>query len=217
MSFQLLRRLAVSALALLFVSFLSACETGSSGGGDSTPDVGDNDINTVVCFGDSITDGECVPAGPPYPARLGGLAGKNAINAGSCGEKTEHGVDRVGGLLSKYSPGYICILEGANDAIFDRPTGDVVNNLRSMVQAAKANKTVPLIATLLPMYDGHAFANGSAKDISAGIRQMAKEEGAILVDLEAEFGSDRSLLQEDGLHPSDSGTQLIALAFNDRI
>ncbi|MFH0909665.1 MAG: GDSL-type esterase/lipase family protein [bacterium] len=202
---------------LALAAFLSACETGGGGGGSSTPDVGDNDINTVVCLGDSMTDGECVPAGPPYPSRLGGLTGKTVINAGVCGEKTAAGASRVGGLLSKYKPGYLCILEGANDAIFDRPTSDVVGYLRSMVQAAKANNTIPIIATLTPMYDGHAFANGSAQDISAGIRQMAGEEGVRLVDLEAEFGSDRSLVQDDGLHPSDSGTQLIALAFNDRI
>jgi lysophospholipase L1-like esterase len=202
---------------LALAVFLSACESDGGSGGNSTPDVGDNDINTVVCLGDSITDGECVPAGAPYPARLGGLAGKTAINQGSCGEKSGSGAARAGGVMDKYKPGYICILYGANDAIFDLPTADVVANVRSIVQAAKARKTVPLVATLLPMYDGHGFANGNAKDISAGIRQMASEEGARLVDLEAEFGDDRSLLQDDGLHPSDAGNQVIALAFNDEI
>ena len=215
MSFQYLRRWAFPAVALLSMALLTACES-DGGGGSSAPDVGDNDINTVVCSGDSITDGECVPAGAPYPARLGGLAGKTAINQGSCGEKSGSGAARVNGALDQYKPGYICILYGANDAIFDLPAADVVANIRSIVQAAKANQTVPLVATLLPMYDGHAFAAGNARDISAGIRVMAKEEGARLVDLEAEFGDDRSLLQEDGLHPSDTGTQLIALAFNDR-
>ena len=216
MSFPFLRRLAFTAVALSSMALLAACEA-DGGGGSSTPDVGSNDINTVVCLGDSITEGECVPAGAPYPARLGGLSGKSVVNQGSCGEKSGSGAARADGVLDKYKPGYICILYGANDAIFDRPTADVVANIRSIVQSAKANQTVPLVATLLPMYDGHAFANGNAKDISAGIRQMASEEGARLVDLEAEFGDDRSLLQEDGLHPSDSGTQLIALAFNDKI
>ena len=44
-----------------------------------------------------------------------------------------------------------------------------------------------------------------------------EEEGAKLVDLQEEFGTDRSLIQEDGLHPSDSGTQIIAASFNDKI
>jgi lysophospholipase L1-like esterase len=201
---------------ILLGGLLAACES-DGGGGSSTPDVGDNDINTVVCLGDSITDGDCVPAGPNYPSRLAGMSGKSVINQGSCGEKSGSGAGRAGGVLDKYSPGYMCILYGANDAIFDRPTGDVVANIRSIVQSCKANQTVPLVATLLPMYDSHGFANGNAQDISAGIRQMAGEEGVALVDLEKEFGDDRSLLQADGLHPSDSGTQLIALAFNDRI
>ena len=46
---------------------------------------------------------------------------------------------------------------------------------------------------------------------------MAEEEGVRLVDLEKEFGSDQSLLQSDGLHPSDSGTQLIATLFAEAI
>jgi lysophospholipase L1-like esterase len=213
---SLFKQLARLSCVVLSAAYLSACED-DGGGGSSTPEVGDNDINTVVCQGDSITDGGCVPAGPSYPSRLAGMSGKNVINQGSCGEKSDSGAARINGILNKYSPGYICILYGANDAIFDRPTGDVVNNIRSMVQAAKANQTVPVVATLLPMYDGHAFAAGNARDISAGIRAMAKEEGARLVDLEREFGDDRTLLQPDGLHPSDSGTELIALAFNDAI
>lgn len=202
-------------MGLALAWYLSACDSG--GGGHSKPDVGDNDINVVLCVGDSITDGGCVPAGASYPSRLGGLSGKNVINAAACGEKSGGGEARLTGLLNRHNPGYVCILYGANDAIFGLSTETVLGHLRRMVQACKNNKSIPIIATLTPMRDGHAFANGSASEYSVAIRAMAKEEGARLVDLEREFGDNTEFTQPDGLHPSDSGTQVMALAFNDRI
>ena len=214
---KLFRFLSSAAVVVSLVSLGAGCDGGGGGGGNSAPDVGDNDINTVLCVGDSITDGECVPAGAPYPSRLGGLTGKRVVNAGACGEKSGGGAERIGGLLARHKPGYVCILYGANDAIFDRDIGNVDSHLRTIVQACLDNKSVPIIATLTPLYDGHAFARGSAREISADIRGLAKEMGARLADLENEFGSNRDFIQDDGLHPSDSGTQLIALTFNDRI
>jgi lysophospholipase L1-like esterase len=93
----------------------------------------------------------------------------------------------------------------------------VGEDIRSIIQAAKAQKTIPLVATLTPTYGPHGYSNGQCIKISSVIREVVKEEKAILVDLEKEFGSDPSLIQDDGLHPSDSGTQLIALSFNDKI
>jgi lysophospholipase L1-like esterase len=216
MSSGLFRRIATS-LALIAGLLAASCDSGGGGDGNDDVDVGSNDINTVVCMGDSITQGRCVPAGSPYPSRLASLSGKNVINQGVCGDKSDGGASRVGGVLNRYSPGYLVILYGANDAIFDRSLDSVVGNIRRMIQAAKGNQTVPIVCTLLPMYDVHAFAAGNARAYSAAIRGLAKEEGARLVDLEKEFGGDRALLQADGLHPSDAGTQVIALAVNDAI
>lgn len=208
------RWLTVTVLASAIVSFFSACDDGGGGG---KPDVGDNDINTVLCIGDSITDGECVPDGASYPSRLSDMAKKKVINAGSCGEKSSGGEARIGALLARHNPGYVCILYGANDAIFGHSTGSLISNLRGMIAACKANKSIPIIATLTPMRDGHAFANGTASDYSDAIRLLAKEEKVRLADLRKEFGDNRDFIQADGLHPSDSGTQLIALTFNDKI
>src|ERR1700690_3200785 len=95
-----------AAFGLTLAAFLAACNTG--GGGSSTPpDVGNNDINTVACMGDSITQGQCVPAGAPYPARLGSLTGKNVINQGVCGAKSSDGANAVNGVLSEFKPGYL--------------------------------------------------------------------------------------------------------------
>ena len=201
----------------LAFGFTACNDSGGGGGGSGNFDFGDNDQGVVLCLGDSITEGECVPAGAPYPARLASMSGKTVINQGACGEKSGGGRDRVGSLLNRFKPGYICILYGANDAIFGLSVDEVVGNIRAIVQAAKANNTLPIVATCTPMFGIHEIYNQAASDYSVAIRQMAKEEGARLVDLDKEFGNDQSFLQADGLHPSDSGNTLIAMSFNDRI
>jgi lysophospholipase L1-like esterase len=215
MSFKFWLASARCLAALSLIGLAASC--GGGGGGDSEPDVGDNDINKVLCVGDSITDGGCAPAGAPYPARLGGFAGKSTINEGICGSTSGTGAERMNSLLSRFKPGYVCILYGANDIGFGRSIQSIENNLRFMVQAAKANQSVAIIATMYETYDSHKFLSGGIRDLNERIRAIAKEEGARLVDLQAEFGTERTFIQPDGLHPSDSGTELIALSFNDRI
>ena len=198
--------------------FSSGCFDSGGGGGDSSnQDFGDNDPARVVALGDSITQGVCVPAGAPYPSRLAELSGKSVVNQGSCGERSAGGASRIGGVLNRFKPGYVVLLYGANDAIFALSGEQLVNNLRNMCNAAIANKTVPVLVTCMPMYDSHAFANGRALSYNPLIRDLGKELGVKVVDLEKEYGNNRDFLQRDGLHPSDSGTQVIALAVNDRI
>ena len=202
--------------AAFAAAWLCSCDGGGGGGGGSA-DVGDNDKNTVVCIGDSITQGRCAPAGDPYPTRLAALSGKNVINAGVCGERSFSTAARAPGVLAKYKPGYMCLMIGANDASFGDDPVAVGEDIRSIIQAAKAQKTIALVATVTPTFGSHEYSNGGVDHINNVIRQVVKEEGARLVDVNKEFGDDASLVQDDGLHPSDSGTQLIALSFNDKI
>lgn len=206
------------ALAVTLTGLLTACG-GGGGGGDSYAnfDFGDNDRNKVVALGDSITvGGNCDGEGAGYPSRIAGITGLNVIGAGVNGEQSGAAANRTGRVLDRHKPGFLLILTGHNDAIFDRDYNSVVGNIRSIVQQAKANKTVPIVATLLPISAPRSFATGPAENYSAGIRQMAKEEGVKLVDMEREFGSSGDL-QCDGLHPNDQGLAIIAAAFADRL
>ena len=210
-------RLLALVLPPLLALSLSACNDSGGGNDESNIDFGDNDPNQVVCVGDSITEGRCVPAGDPYPARLDGLSDKNVANEGRCGERSGEGASRIGSVLNRHNPGYIIILYGANDAIFGYSVDQVLGNLRNICNAAIANKTVPILMTCTPTYDGHAFAAGRLQEYSAAIRNLGKELKIKVVDLEKEFGNERSFIQGDGLHPSDTGTALIALAAKGKI
>ena len=199
--------LIVAGFILAVICLFCGCEDG----GESF-DYSDNDPNVWVAFGDSITsglDGES----EPYPPRLARMTGKTVINEGYSGETAQEGAGRVWNVLNSYNPGRLMVLYGVNDIMRHADYEDIIGNLRTIVQAAKANNTRVAIATLLPMYDRHnGIFQGSIEEISWQIRQMAAEEGVQLVDLEPLFGTGEGL-QIDGLHPNDAGNELIANAF----
>ncbi|MGD9613715.1 MAG: SGNH/GDSL hydrolase family protein [Kiritimatiellia bacterium] len=95
-----------------------------------------------------------------------------------------------------------------------------------MAAPCRDGQVVPVLATSPLPFGGHgAFADRTIA-LNAGIRALAKELRVPCVDLEKEFAgspdpvtgraaTDRALMNADGLHPNDAGTQVMALAFAD--
>lgn len=199
----------VRILVPVVVFALAGCDDDDDSGKlGSGYDFGDNDPNKISAMGNSITAGG-------WPGILAGMSGKSVVNRGVGGATSGAGAGRVNGTLASDKPGFLLIQYGANDAIHGSDPETVANNLRAIVQAAKANKTIPIVATVAPMYGDHGIFAGRARTISAAIRSMAGQEGAHVADIEAAFGTDQSLIGSDGLHPSDAGRQEIAAVFND--
>ncbi|OGV67363.1 MAG: hypothetical protein A2283_09140 [Lentisphaerae bacterium RIFOXYA12_FULL_48_11] len=203
-----INRLSLFLAAGICVIGLSGCEDD----GDSH-DFGTNDPNMIVAMGDSITALEGGNT-TTYPAILASITGKTVANEGSGGATAGDGASKVHSVLNEYQPGYVLILYGANDVIRSMGSNNTIANLRSIISAAKNNKSVPVIATLTPMYYSHEIFDGSAKELNVLIRQMASEEGCKLVDLEDAFGNNTSYMKNDGLHPNDAGLSVIAEAFS---
>jgi len=189
----------------------NGCE--DDGGGGLGSDVGDNDPGVVVALGDSIT----APwrGNMPWPVLTGIDTGKAVVNAGVGGDRANDGSRRVGGLLRSHRPGYLLIFLGSNDAIHGADPNAFKETLRSVIAAARANGTIPVIATVPPMVDGHSLFQGGVLAINAAIRALASEEGVKRVDLERAFGSTpEQYLSADGLHPNQDGQDLIARQFS---
>lgn len=143
-------------------------------------DVGGNDANVVVCLGDSIT-------ARGYPSDLAAKTGLTVVNEGKGGERSSGGAARVGTVLAQHRPAYLCVLYGANDVCGGVPAADVLANLAAIVEAARANQTIPIVATLTPMSGERAEYAAAARDLSAAIRAQAGQLGVALADLEAAF------------------------------
>jgi lysophospholipase L1-like esterase len=198
--------------------FLTGCfDSGGGGSGSSDIDFGDNDPNLVLCMGDSITEGGNGEEGPPWPERLTALSGKRTINEGRGGELSSEGESRIVAELEQYKPGYVVIFYGANDAIFGFGVEHVMAQINDMIHAARLNKTVPIVCTVLPTYDARGFANGLTAEYSARIRVSTAAQGVACADVRADFEGRRELILSDGLHPNDAGLDVIALNVNDQL
>jgi lysophospholipase L1-like esterase len=145
------------------------------------------------------------------------MTGKTVVNAGSGGARSASGVGRVNGLLQQYKPSRLLVLYGANDIGAGVSVEEFEGNLRAIVGAAKANRTIPVLGTIPPEYDSHAFAMPAIQTFNARIGSIGSSEGVPVANVYGAFGGNRSYIQEDGLHPTDAGNEALARAFANRV
>jgi lysophospholipase L1-like esterase len=187
---------------------------------------GANDLNVVAAFGDSITEGNRCPC-TPYPARLAALTGKNVYNFGIGGSRARNNVGRAGEIIARTRPAYMLILYGVNDLIHSLGVGSTLDAVEQMVVVCKENNVLPVVATYpIPVKSYRLFAFNIIS-LNQGIRDLARRHGIRCVDLEKEFArpgfpdpagdvqSDEALFTNEGLHPNEDGTQIMAMAFAD--
>lgn len=223
-------RCGLALLAGLALLGASACDHG--GGGDDPPDFGTNDPELILALGDSITYGvgdfnvtDCNfsrdTAG--YPVRLAGLIGKNVLNAGQCGATSFDGAAEIDYVLQRFRPGVLLIDFSPNDIFHDMD--DIVANLRTMITAAKKQKTVPVIGTLVPAAGVHSGWEPFIEALNGEIHKLAQQEQIQCADLWAAFKADPgfdanptgTLLSVDGLHPSAAGYDVMAKTWHDTL
>jgi lysophospholipase L1-like esterase len=207
----------------------SSNSTGSSNSSSQTPsdfDFGGNSPLKVTAFGDSITQGVLelkrrdlrLSTSSNYPALLQGkLRGLDprwvVVNRGNSGEQTAAGARRIGGVLRVDQPGFVLIMEGTNDAQACESAAGAAANLRSMVQTAKANKSIPIIGTVPPNFRDNPCANEVIFQINNQIHGFAAAEGVSVAEIFNGM-NDRSLFglspDRDPLHPNERGYAVMA-------
>lgn len=186
--------------------------------------IGTNNPGQYLAFGDSITRGDGDTAGG-YPARLQGRLTAHfgfalVRNRGADATNSYEALERLQRNL--FNDAFALILYGTNDWQIpgcqeDPATCPTVENLRTVVREVKAVGTLPFIATLTP-------ANPKINDernqwiaaINTGIKAMAAQEGAFVVDLYQAFqdqGGDLSRFFTDDVHPNAAGYDVIASGF----
>jgi len=205
MSMDTLRRCVMTLCGVAAITAVLVIATGceddkSLGDGH---DFGDNDPDLYLAMGDSIT-----AAG--WPAILAGKLGKPVINYSSGGARSGVGASAVGGLLARYKPGYLLIMYGANDAINGADPDQTIANLQAMIAAARANQTIPVVATVTRMSGSHEAYAEAARNLSSRIRSLG---GAGKADVERSLGTNPDYFQRDGLHPTPAGSERIAATF----
>lgn len=184
---------------------------------------------TYLVFGDSISVGcEALYRGETYFARLvdhlqrvtGGSV--NLCNESIGGQTSRNGVERLPAILERHRPHLISIAYGVNDMCRGGGHKDVTveeytDNMRRMVQMAKASGAeVILITNCLP--NPHwKFTGADHKDYAVALRRLAAEEDVALADVQALWEREllhgkklSDLLLNDVNHPSSYGHYLYA-------
>jgi lysophospholipase L1-like esterase len=119
-------------------------------------------------------------------------------------------------VLQSRKPGYLLILYGANDIIKGVGPSTTVERLRGIIQAAKANQTIPIIGTVTPAFPWHDYMTPSIEHINPLITSMARAEGARVANTYGAL-NDETLYQSDGLHHTPEGATALATAFRARL
>ncbi|MBU1693637.1 MAG: hypothetical protein KKC51_06700 [Verrucomicrobia bacterium] len=184
---------------------------------DDGDEDGDNDdgSRTTLCavMGDGISTDFGLGGEPPWPARLQNMLNRRVFNEAKSHTRIDYGVANVGLVIGRIHPTHVLILYGSNDVGIEHTSDYITDSLLKMVEIAKSSNVIPIVATLPPLYERPADIVTRLHQVNADIRSLAAIENIPLADLEAEFGSSRELIQEDGLHSTVAGHDVIAMTF----
>jgi lysophospholipase L1-like esterase len=164
----------------------------------------------------------------PYPSRLQQMLGERftgqtitVFNGGRSGEWAADALPRLQGLLRSQTPEVLLLMEGDNDldALGERGIQTTARAVEALAAEGRNRGVRVFIATLPPQRSGGSRAQSAAliPRFNAELREIARGEGAVLVDVYAAFGSDALLIGSDGLHPTEAGYDRIAQTFYNAI
>jgi acyl-CoA thioesterase-1 len=176
-----------------------------------SPDASSGAVRIVV-LGDSLAAGLGLAADEAFPAVVERLLRDrghqvDVVNAGVSGDTSAGGLARLDWVLQR--PADILVVElGGNDALRGQDLEATEANLRSIVRRGRAaGARVLLLGMDVPSNYGPDYGSRFA----ALYERVAADEGATLVPgFVREVGSDPTLLQPDGLHPTAEGQRRLA-------
>src|SRR5690606_5728621 len=83
-----------------------------------------------------------------------GYGGETVDKTMFSGEGAEFGVDRLPDTLAQHQPEVLLLMEGINDIHQGTTPDDLVDDLRTMVQAGRSAGAIVYLGTLLPQREG---------------------------------------------------------------
>ena len=167
---------------------------------------------TVLVWGDSLSAGYGLRAEQAWPSLLqqrltASGSPLQVVNGSVSGETTAGGRTRLPGALARIKPAYVVLALGANDGLRGLPLSLMRDNLKAMIDAARAaGAKVLLVGMRLPPNYGLSYAAKFQKTFT----ELAEDEDlALLPFLLEPIALRRDYFQDDGLHPTAQAQPLI--------
>ena len=163
---------------------------------------------TIICLGDSLTEGVGAGEGEDYPSLLSRELVMPIINAGQRGDTTALALERIDAVLSK-NPRLVIVFLGGNDFLRQVPRVETRRNLEAIVRRIQANGAMVAIA---------AMRLGLFSDEYAPIfEETAERFGALYIPAVMKGILSDAKLRSDPIHPNGAGYRLIAGRIGEKI
>jgi acyl-CoA thioesterase I len=157
---------------------------------------------SIICFGDSLTEGVGAGSVEDYPAALSGLMGVPAVNAGRRGDTTAQALARLPEAVLRHNPRLVIVLLGGNDFLRQVPRAETRANLEEIVRRIQDEGAMVAIAGMrLGLF---------TDEFSAIYEETAKKLGALYIPQVMRGILNDSSLRSDPIHPNGAGYRLVA-------
>jgi len=178
------------------VLFLAAC------GGSNKPKNMGNAGKSIVCFGDSLTEGYGASYDTSYPAVLGTLTDRPVINLGVSGDTSGDGVARMSRIFDN-DPYMVLIQFGGNDFRRHIQPDEVKRNILAIIRGVQAHGAIAAVVDT----ENSSFMGQYSK----AMKEAAKETNSLYIEPILDGILNNRDLKSDQVHPNAEGYRLIAL------
>jgi acyl-CoA thioesterase-1 len=167
---------------------------------------------TIVCMGDSLTEGLGVQESSAYPARLEGLLRQagfrwRVVNAGISGETSSGALSRTDWVMT-LDPDIVILETGANDGLRGIDPGLMEKNIDAIVGKFRGRGVTVVLAGMKMLLN---LGPEYTREFEAVYTRVAGRHGLVFIPFFLEgVAADPALNQEDGIHPNADGYRVVA-------
>jgi acyl-CoA thioesterase I len=164
---------------------------------------------TIICFGDSLTEGVGAESGEEYPTVLSRLLGMRVVNVGHRGDTSARALERISDSVVNKNPRLVIVLLGGNDFLRQVPTEQTRKNLKEIVRRIQDHGAMVAIAGMkLGLF---------TDEYGPIFEETAQESGALYIPQVLKGILNDSKLKSDQIHPNGAGYRLIAERIAEKI
>jgi len=162
----------------------------------------DSTGDSIVCFGDSLTEGVGAQGGSDYPAILSQKVAWHVINAGVSGDTAQDANRRIEEDVLAHDPRMVIVMLGANDYLRKIPLEKTFANIDTIVAKIQDHGAIVVLVTA---------RLGILKDnYTKQFKKIAQRRGALFVPNIMKGILTDPKLKYDRIHPNAEGYRLIA-------
>ncbi|HOW58583.1 MAG TPA: GDSL-type esterase/lipase family protein [Candidatus Omnitrophota bacterium] len=169
----------------------------------------DSQGTTVVCFGDSLTEGFGAEKGKDYPSVLRSKVNLPVINTGISGNTTGDALARLENDVSAHDPRIVIITLGANDFFRKIPKEETLKNMEAIIDRIHGKGAMVVWATVQTGLLGD--------DYQEDFKKLAHQKHIVLIPhiLKGILFDPR--YKYDQIHPNGKGYEIMAERIYQRV